>query len=233
MSTHVQDSQHHSPYRDPWRWVWMVSLFAPALVAAGPLLMWLTGDVTALWWPLLFLYGVVPVVDRLIPPSRNNPPEAVVPQLESDVYYRYITYALVPVLWAAFVFSAWFVMSHALPCLGMLGWPWCWPPAQWEVSASTSRMKWATNTTVLNAHWRCGCWRPAHTGIFVSSTTGATMLKSPHRMTRHPHAWASRSGLFYGGKCPAVPSVLGSMKPSVCSNWGCHRFIGKTRLCKA
>ena len=92
-----------------------MSLFAPALVAAGPLLMWLTGDVTALWWPLLFLYGVVPMVDRLIPPSRNNPPETAVAQLENDLYYRYITYALVPVLWAAFVFSAWFVMSHALP----------------------------------------------------------------------------------------------------------------------
>ena len=36
-------------------------------------------------------------------------------QLEADAYYRYITYALVPVLWGAFVFAAWFVASHDLP----------------------------------------------------------------------------------------------------------------------
>jgi alkane 1-monooxygenase len=107
-------------YRDPWRWVWLVSLFAPALVAAGPLLMWWTGDVVALWWPLLFLYGVVPLADALIPPSSHNPPDSVVAQLENDAYYRYITFALVPVLWAAFVFSAWFVASHTLPWHGWL-----------------------------------------------------------------------------------------------------------------
>ena len=101
MATHTRASEKNVIYTDPWRWVWLVSLFAPALVAAGPWLMWLTGDVTALWWPLVFLYGVVPLADALIPPSRHNPPESAVPQLENDRYYRYITYALVPVLWAA------------------------------------------------------------------------------------------------------------------------------------
>ena len=50
-------------YRDPWRWVWMLSLLLPALVAAGPALMWWSSEVTALWWPLLFLYVAVPLAD--------------------------------------------------------------------------------------------------------------------------------------------------------------------------
>jgi alkane 1-monooxygenase len=117
-------AQTHTPepdvYRDPWRWVWMISLLSPALVAAGPLLMLWTSEVTALWWPLLFLYVAVPLADALIPPSRSNPPESAVPQLENDRYYRYITYALVPVLWAAFIFSAWFVARHDLHWHGWL-----------------------------------------------------------------------------------------------------------------
>jgi len=121
-STHTHSPQPEI-YRDPWRWVWTLSLLSPALVAAGPLLMLWTADVTALWWPLLFLYGFVPVADWLIPPSRSNPPESAVPQLENDAYYRFITFALVPVLWAAFIFSAWFVARHDLPwhgCLAMV-----------------------------------------------------------------------------------------------------------------
>jgi alkane 1-monooxygenase len=98
----------------------MISLLSPALVGAGPLLMLWTSEVTALWWPLLFLYVAVPLADALIPPSRINPPESAVPQLENDRYYRYITYALVPVLWAAFIFSAWFVARHDLPWHGWL-----------------------------------------------------------------------------------------------------------------
>jgi len=63
----------------------------------------------------VFLYGAVPLADALIGEERSNPPESAVAQLEADAYYRYITYALVPVLWGAFVFAAWFVATHDLP----------------------------------------------------------------------------------------------------------------------
>ena len=107
-------------YRDPWRWMWMLSLFVPAFVAMGPWLMQWAGDAKALWWPLIFLYVVVPLADALIPPSRHNPPESAVASLENDVYYKHITFALVPVLWAAFIFAAWFVARHGLPWHGWL-----------------------------------------------------------------------------------------------------------------
>ena len=102
-------------YRDPKRWVWCFSLVVPALIGLGPLLMLWLGDPLMLWWPLVFLYVVVPLADAWLGEERSNPPESAVAQLEADAYYRYITYALVPVLWGAFVFAAWFVATHDLP----------------------------------------------------------------------------------------------------------------------
>jgi len=102
-------------YRDPKRWAWWFSLGVPALIGLGPLLMLWQGDPLMLLWPLVFLYLAVPLADALLGEERSNPPESAVAQLEADAYYRFITYALVPVLWGAFVFAAWFVASHELP----------------------------------------------------------------------------------------------------------------------
>jgi len=113
MSTHTLPTPE--VYRDPKRWVWWFSLGVPALIGLGPVLMLWLGNPWMLWLPLVFLYGAVPLADALIGEERSNPPESAVAQLEADAYYRYITYALVPVLWGAFVFAAWFVVSHDLP----------------------------------------------------------------------------------------------------------------------
>ncbi len=102
-------------YRDPKRWAWWFSLGVPVLIGLGPLLMLWQGNPLMLLWPLVFLYLAVPLADALLGEERSNPPESAVAQLEADAYYRFITYALVPVLWGAFVFAAWFVASHDLP----------------------------------------------------------------------------------------------------------------------
>ena len=102
-------------YQDPKRWVWWFSLGVPALIGLGPVLMLWQGDPRMLWWPMVFLYLAVPLADALVGEARNNPPEWAVPQLEADRFYRFLTYALVPVLWSAFVFAAWFVATHDLP----------------------------------------------------------------------------------------------------------------------
>jgi alkane 1-monooxygenase len=85
-------------YRDPKRWAWWFSLGVPALIGLGPLLMLWQGDPLMLLWPLVFLYLAVPLADALLGEERSNPPESAVAQLEADAYYRFITYALVPVL---------------------------------------------------------------------------------------------------------------------------------------
>lgn len=109
-----------APYRDHKRWAWLLSLAVPTVVVLGPLLMMHTGDARLLWLPVGFFYLAGPLIDWLMGEDRSNPPESAVPQLEADRYYRWVCYLLVPVLWAAFLFSAWFVARHPLPWWGVL-----------------------------------------------------------------------------------------------------------------
>jgi alkane 1-monooxygenase len=113
-------SNENVRYRDGKRYAWFVSLLVPAVLGCGPLFYALTGSVASLWIPAAVVYGVVPLLDVLLGEDRNNPPEEVVPLLEADAYYRWATYALVPVLWLAFVANAYFVGTQALPWFGVL-----------------------------------------------------------------------------------------------------------------
>jgi alkane 1-monooxygenase len=107
-------------YRDRKRYLWLLSIFVPALMNAGPLLYLLSHDVVMLWVPIAFNYIVMPLADVLGGEDRSNPPESAIDALEEDSYYRYITYAVVPVLWITYIFAAWFVSRHALPWYGEL-----------------------------------------------------------------------------------------------------------------
>ena len=102
-------------YRDRKRYAWLLSVLAPTFVGSGPLLVHLTGQAAWAWAPLLFIYGLVPLLDGLLGEDRSNPPESAVPALEADRYYRWVTYATVPVLWAAFVAAIWYLATQPLP----------------------------------------------------------------------------------------------------------------------
>ncbi|MBV1775874.1 alkane 1-monooxygenase [Burkholderiaceae bacterium DAT-1] len=108
------------PYRDRKKWVWLASLAVPATVGAGPLLYLQFHAAWMLWLPLLVMYGVVPMLDWLLGEDRSNPPESAVPALEQVAYYRYITFALVPILGAAWAFSLWFLGTQTLPLHGVI-----------------------------------------------------------------------------------------------------------------
>ena len=107
-------------YVDRKRRMWAFSLAVPMLVFVGPLLYFATSNALWLWFPLAFNYVAIPLLDFLLGEDTSNPPEDVVPLLENDAYYRYVTYALVPVIWGAFLFSAWFVGTQDLPWHGVL-----------------------------------------------------------------------------------------------------------------
>ena len=109
-----------TPYVDRKRYAWVLSLLVPASVLIGPALMLATQDARALWIPVVFFYGVAPLLDWLLGEDQSNQPESAVPALDADPYYRWITYLLVPVLWAGFIFSAWFVGTHDLPLHAMV-----------------------------------------------------------------------------------------------------------------
>ena len=107
-------------YRDRKRYAWIMSLVVPSAVLIGPTLVMRTGDARMLWIQVAFFYLIVPLIDLLLGEDRSNPPEEAVPALEADSYYRWVTYLLAPILWAAFIFCAWFVARHDLPWHGLL-----------------------------------------------------------------------------------------------------------------
>jgi len=97
------------PYRDRKRYAWIFSLLVPCTVALGPSLVLATGDFRMLWIQVVFFYCIVPLIDMVLGEDTSNPPESAVPALDADMYYRWITYLLVPILYGAFIYCAWFV----------------------------------------------------------------------------------------------------------------------------
>lgn len=107
-------------YVDRKRYLWLLSVLFPLIpvVCAGLYLG--TGAEWVLWIPLLILYGVVPLMDWLLGQDESNPPETVVPALESDPYYRVLTYIIVPLHFLSLIAGAWLVATHDLSWHGML-----------------------------------------------------------------------------------------------------------------
>jgi alkane 1-monooxygenase len=107
-------------YVDRKRRAWLLSLAVPMAVGISPLL-WLWHPQTWILWSMaVFIYLVAPLIDLALGTDPSNPPESAVPALEADAYYRAITYALVPLLWLAFIFAAWFSQWAPLTFWGQL-----------------------------------------------------------------------------------------------------------------
>ena len=110
-------------YRDRKRAWWALSVVFPLLPFIGIAAHAASGWPIALTLPLLINYGLLPLLDALIGEDTNNPPEEVVPQLEADTYYRWLTWAAVPLHFVALIGCAWWVGTQAMPwwALAVLG----------------------------------------------------------------------------------------------------------------
>jgi len=102
-------------WQDGKRLWWSLSVVYPLIPLLGLWAHHVTGQPIALALPLVISYGLMPLLDALIGEDRNNPPDAVVPQLEADRYYRWLTWATVPLHFVALLACAWWVGTHDLP----------------------------------------------------------------------------------------------------------------------
>ena len=107
-------------YRDRKRWWWLLSVVWPLLPFAGMAAHALSGHEIGLALPLLISYGLMPLLDAWIGEDENNPPEEVVPQLEADHYYRWLTWVTVPLHFVALVGCAWWVGTQDLSWWALL-----------------------------------------------------------------------------------------------------------------
>lgn len=106
-------------YQDKKRLFWLGSWFYPLLSFSGIGLMAWLGHEAYLVAPLVLTYVVGPFNDWLYGIDENNPPEALVPQLEEDTYYRYLTYWTVPLHFLALIIAAWWAGTQSLSWWGL------------------------------------------------------------------------------------------------------------------
>ena len=108
-------------YTDRRRWLWSLSLFWPTMPVISCLMAANSGQVAWFWGTLVVWYGLVPIIDHLLPTDSSNPPAEVVPQLEADHYYRLLTYLTVPIHYFTLIYTAYVVGTQNLPWHAILG----------------------------------------------------------------------------------------------------------------
>ena len=108
-------------YIDRKRWFWVLSVLFPLQPIISIWMHARTGNEAWLFLGLLTSYVVAPALDMVIGEDRNNPPEELAMQLDQDVYYRRLTYAVVPLHFISFFASAWYAGTHELSTIGFLG----------------------------------------------------------------------------------------------------------------
>ena len=114
--THIapQPSGIRIDYVDHKRMWWALSLVFPLMPMLGLAAHAWSGAEIALLLPFLISYGFIPLLDYFVGEDENNPPEEVVSALEQERYYRWLTWAIVPLHFVALIGCAWWVGSKDL-----------------------------------------------------------------------------------------------------------------------
>ncbi|KVV24774.1 alkane 1-monooxygenase [Burkholderia cepacia] len=110
-----------SGWTDGKRYLWLLGALTITLPILAAQLALSTGLHVFWWFGPLFAFGVIPILDTLIGDDRDNPPEAVVPHLERERYYRLIVYLATLVEYVAFFACVWIVGTHALAWYDYVG----------------------------------------------------------------------------------------------------------------
>jgi alkane 1-monooxygenase len=101
------DAGRAASWRDRKRYYWLLGLVVPTL----PFLAWGLVELTGLgafWFygPVL-VFGIFPLLDLAVGVDARNPPESMIKALEQDRYYRWCTYAYIPVQYGGLIFACW------------------------------------------------------------------------------------------------------------------------------
>jgi len=113
---HLAQNDHGQTlaYTDRKKFWWLLSLLYPVLPMVGIALCALTGYTVALALPILLSHLGMPLLDAVLGEDVNNPPEAVVPALDQDRYYRWLTWVTVPLHFLTLLVAAWWVGTQDL-----------------------------------------------------------------------------------------------------------------------
>ncbi len=108
-------------YVDRKRYLWTLSVIYPLQPFIGIWLHAETGNEAWLLLPIFLGYVVNPILDWVLGEDTNNPPEAVILQLDRDPFYRALTYIVVPLHFVSLIGAAWWAGTQSLSWWGFLG----------------------------------------------------------------------------------------------------------------
>jgi alkane 1-monooxygenase len=108
-------------WRDPKRWYWLLGTFVPMFpfiawglaAATGVGAFWFTGPV--------LIFGLFPFLDWMLGKDSSNPPDSVLKWLEQDRYYRWCTYAFIPIQYAGLIAGAALLANGGLSVVEKVG----------------------------------------------------------------------------------------------------------------
>jgi alkane 1-monooxygenase len=108
-------------WTDGKRYAWLMGLIVPLSPFLAMFWVWVTG-LGVMWYLGPFLVFVVfPLLDMVIGRDSENPPDSILEFLEQDRYYRWCTYAFIPIQYAGLVFACWMWASGDLSLAESIG----------------------------------------------------------------------------------------------------------------
>lgn len=108
-------------WRDRKRPLWLLALAMPLIPFAAVGLLDLTGWGVWAWLGPIVILGVVPLVDLLAGLDRAGPPDDQIAAIEQDRYYRWLTFAFLPLQYAGFVFAFWYIATGGVSVADRIG----------------------------------------------------------------------------------------------------------------
>ncbi|WP_183095229.1 fatty acid desaturase [Nocardioides stalactiti] len=90
-------------WNDKKRYLWLLGLVVPSIAFLAFAGYTLLGWSAALWLGPILVFVIIPILDVMIGLDSENPPDDLIEALENDKYYRWITYAYLPIQYAGLV----------------------------------------------------------------------------------------------------------------------------------
>jgi alkane 1-monooxygenase len=123
--TPVPEARHAqepvTEWRDHKRYLWLMGLLVPMLPFMAYGLVAATGQGVFWWWGPFVVFVILPSLDNLIGVDRLNPPEEALSWLEADKYYRWATYAYLPLQYLSLPLACWLWTSGNLSTVDKIG----------------------------------------------------------------------------------------------------------------
>jgi len=108
-------------WRDRKRHLWLTALAMPLIPFAAMGLFSLTDQGVWLWLGPIVILGLVPLIDWVTGRDDANPPDDLIDALENDRYYRWITFAFLPLQYAGLLVGLWFIVNGGLTTSEQIG----------------------------------------------------------------------------------------------------------------